>query len=72
MHEVDVVHGDIKPSNALISEHSVLRLSDFGEAKIRYSSLADSALKKNLICTLTCKYFKKAKNCCSLNIFVVN
>ncbi len=33
-----------EPSKTLISEHSVLRLSDFGKTKIRYSSLADSAL----------------------------
>jgi len=46
IHEVDVVHGDIKPSNVLISEHypPLLRLSDFGEAKIRHNSLADSTL----------------------------
>ena len=46
IHEVDVVHGDIKPSNVLISEHypPLLRLSDFGEAKVRHNSLADSTL----------------------------
>ena len=31
-HRLDIIHGDIKPSNLLVQEDGIVKLSDFGMA----------------------------------------
>lgn len=40
--KLDIIHGDIKPSNLLVQEDDTVKLSDFGMAR-RESKVADSA-----------------------------
>ncbi|EMD33056.1 hypothetical protein CERSUDRAFT_87399 [Gelatoporia subvermispora B] len=38
LHEMNVVHGDMKSANVLINEHRIACISDFGLAALNYSS----------------------------------
>jgi serine/threonine protein kinase len=42
-YELDIIHGDIKPSNVLVQPNGVAKLSDFGMAR-RVSSASDEAI----------------------------
>ncbi|KAF8602916.1 kinase-like protein [Ceratobasidium sp. AG-I] len=39
LHSIDVVHGDIKGANILVSEHGQAKLSDFGNSLLKYHTL---------------------------------
>ena len=58
LHDVGIVHGDLKPDNILLSEHkpSLIRLGDFGLAEFRnYNELNSTRFDNSLSMTSATK-----------------
>eukprot|EP01050_Picozoa_sp_SAG11_P003251 SAG11_NODE_180_length_13278_cov_9.158434_2_plen_333_part_00 len=46
LHENEILHRDIKPNNLLISEGGILKIADFGRAKMSPSAFADDCAER--------------------------